>query len=280
MGDSLRRQQELIKRAREVLEADARVLAAHLIGSHAAGVADDYSDVDVHCVVADAEVDAFLADADRLLRDIAGPLVLVDAIPGVSGVLALSADWQHIDLVVHTETEYDPARYEAVAPMFDRTGSLLRETTAPDRVRQPIVFPIDAVNLFFYFLGKLVTVLGRDELVVAHSGIVASRGQLVKLMYAESGIRAVGGVKRLNPFLSHEQRAVLEAIPAAGADRNEIIEANRYMTARFIERGKRLAEKTGAAWPQGLQDATLAHLHRHLDVDFSPTADAGIRPAV
>lgn len=269
MNDSPSRQRQLIERAAEILHADDRVIAAYLIGSHAAGTADEYSDIDLHCVVSDEDFPSCLADLDKILDDIAGPLVLVDAIPGISGALAITADWQHLDIVIHAESEYDPDQYDAVKPMFDRSGSLLPGARVPTATAESADFPYGVVNIFFYFLGQLVTVLGREELVVAHSGIVVVRGKLVELMYAERGVRPTGGVKRLNPFLSDEQRAVLEAVPAAGADREQIIATHRYLTENFIKRGKRLADETGATWPQDLEDATLAHLRRHLGVDFA-----------
>ena len=88
-------------------------------------------------------------------------------------------------------------------------------------------------------------------------------------MLAERGVRRTGGAKRLNAYLSDEQRAVLEAIPAAGTDPADIVAANHYICREFIRRGTALAQQTGEPWPAEFVDATLAHLRRHFDVDFS-----------
>ena len=269
MNGPIVRHRQIIERAEHVLFADHRIMGAYLIGSYAAGTADHYSDIDLHCVVADDDLAACLADLDTILEAIGGRPVLVDAIPGVAGAVAFTADWQQIDLIMHAASEYDPHEYDAVKPIFDRTGSLLPPARVPDLTPGPAVFPHTAVVEFFFFLGKLPAFLGRNELVVAHTGITASRGRLIELMHAERGLRSEIGMKRLNATLSDEQRAVLEAMPAAGADRDQIIAANRYLTRHFIVRGKRLAERVGASWPQEFQDATIAHVRRCLGVDFA-----------
>ena len=38
------------------------------------------------------------------------------------------------------------------------------------------------------------------------------------------------------------------------------------MARDFIPRGQRLARATGAVWPRAFQDATVAHVERHLGV--------------
>ena len=94
------------------------------------------------------------------------------------------------------------------------------------------------------------------------------RDQLIALMLAERGVRRTGGAKRLNAYLSAEQRATLAAIPAAGADPADIIAANQYMCREFIRRGTALAEQMGERWPAEFVAATLAHLRRHFGTDF------------
>ncbi|MEV0651317.1 nucleotidyltransferase domain-containing protein [Phytomonospora sp. NPDC050363] len=260
-------QEAVIARARTQLPRDERVLGVFLIGSHASGENDAYSDVDLHLVVTDASAESFRTGFAAVLEALAGPLVLADPIPGLLGGLGITEDWLHVDLVVHSRSEYDPAAYEAVLPLFDRTGDLLPPARRPAGNGEPY-FPLPAVNLFFYFLGNLVTVLGRDERVVAGSGIVAVRDQLVRLMRAERGVRRTGGVKRLNAFLSAEQRAFLESIPPAGTDPAGIVAANRVICAEFVRRGRALAAATGEEWPARLEEATLRRLRDYFNVEF------------
>jgi hypothetical protein len=224
----------------------------------------------VHCVVADDAVDWFEENWADVLRKITGPTVLTDRIPGITGGLGITADWLHVDLVIHSRSSFDRFQYDGVRVLFDRDGTLFPDGDQPATGGQPGTpyWPEQAVKLFFYFLGNLVTVLGRDERIVANQGIGAVRDQLIVLMLAERGVRRTGGAKRLNSYLSPEQRATLEAIPAAGTDPADIIAANQYICREFIRRGTALAERTGERWPSEFVDATLAHLRRHFGEDF------------
>jgi predicted nucleotidyltransferase len=265
------RQQGVIGRARDVLPTDERVLGVYLIGSYATGEADRFSDVDVHLVVTDESVDWFEEHWADVLRDLAGPTVLVDRLPGLLGGLGITTDWLHVDLIAHPLNSFDRFQYDGVRVLFDRDGTLFPEGDIPPKGGRPgePYWPQGPVNLFFYFLGNLVTVLGRDERVVGNQGIGAVRDQLIALMLAERGVRRTGGVKRLNAYLSDEQRAALEAIPAAGTDPTDIIAANQYICREFIRRGTALAERTGQPWPTAFVDATLTHLRNHFDLDFA-----------
>jgi predicted nucleotidyltransferase len=264
-------QRLVIERARTALPDDERILAVYLIGSYGTGEADEFSDVDVHCVVTDESAAWFEEHWTDVLAVIAGPTVLADAIPGLIGGLGITSDWLHVDIVIHPLGSFDRFQYDGIRVLFDRDGSLFPEG---DLARTggrpgPPYWPERAVNLFFYFLGNLVTVLGRDERIVGLQGIGAVRDQLVALMLAERGVQRTGGLKRLNAYLSDEQRSCLEAVPAAGCDPVDIVAANRYLCREFIRRGTALAERTGERWPREFVDATLTHLHRHFGVDFT-----------
>lgn len=262
-------QRALIERARTVVAEDDRILAAWLAGSYASGQADAYSDVDLHFMITEDSATWFADHWPETAAEIAGPLVLASSLPGLIGGYALTADWLHLDLVLHPAATLDVGAVEGVNPVYDPAGLIPAQATPVDATRPgDPYFPAASVDLFFYFLGNLVVTFGRGELIVAHGGIVAVRAGLIDLMLAERGIRRAGGNKRLNPFLATDQRAFLESIPAADVTIGQITRAIRVVSGEFIRRGKALAERTGATWPAGLEDATIAHLKRHLDIDF------------
>ncbi|WP_329005046.1 aminoglycoside 6-adenylyltransferase [Kribbella sp. NBC_00709] len=265
------RQQGVIARAQEVLPADERVLGVYLIGSYATGAADRFSDVDVHLVVTDESIAWFEEHWTDVLRELAGATVLTDVVPGLIGGLGITEDWLHVDLFMHPLASFDRLQYDGVRVLFDRDGTLFPDgDIAPKggQAGEPY-WPATNVNLYFYFLGNLVTVLRRDERIVGNQGIGAVRDQLIALMLAERGVRRTSGAKRLNALLSDEQRAVLEAIPSAGTDPTDIIAANQYVCRQFIARGTALARLTGNPWPTEFVEATLKHLRKHFDVDFT-----------
>ncbi|MGW6281523.1 nucleotidyltransferase domain-containing protein [Kribbella sp. NPDC055071] len=265
------RQQAVIRRAGELLPRDERVLGVYLIGSYGTGEADRFSDVDVHLVVTDDSVAWFEDRWDDVLRELAGPTVHTDGLPGLIGGLGITPDWLHVDLIVHPLAAFDRFQYDGVRVLFDRDGTLFPDGDIPregGRVGEPY-WPATTVNLFFYFLGNLVTVLGRDERIVANQGIGVVRDQLIALMLAERGVRRTGGAKRLNACLSDEQRATLEAIPPAGTDPADIIAANQYICRDFIRRATALAHHTNNPWPTDFVEATLTHLKNHFHTNFT-----------
>jgi streptomycin adenylyltransferase len=264
-------QRILIDRGCRVAAEDSRVLAAWLSGSYATGLADQYSDVDLNYVVVDEAASWFKDHWAEVAERIAGPLILASRIPGIIGGYTLNADWSHLDLVVHPLAGFDSAQVTSMLPLYDSTGSLLPETLEVYDITQPgqPYYPDDVVNFFYYLLGNLVVTFGRQELIVAHGGIQALKDRLVELMLAERGIRKRGGQKRLNPFLSDEQRRVLEAIPGAAVNQTEITVAVQVISAEFSHRARRLARSTSSSWPQVLHDATMNHLDSHLGTHFA-----------
>jgi predicted nucleotidyltransferase len=260
----------VIARARDLLPADERVLAVYLIGSYATGQADPFSDVDVHLVVTDDSADWYADHWDDVLRQLTGPTVLVDALPGLIGGLGITADWLHVDLIVHPLASFDRFQYDGVRVLFDRDGTLFPDGDIPPSGGQPgePYWPARTVRLFYYFIGNLVVVLGRDERIVGSQGVAAVRDQLIDLMLAERGIHRTSGAKRLNFLLTPDQRATLEAIPASDSTPESIITANRYIAHHFLTRATTLAAQTNTPWPTPFVEATLTHLETHFGGTF------------
>lgn len=249
----------LLDRLVPVLRADGRFRAAWLTGSFALGTADPFSDVDVHCLV-DRDLGDTWVDVVRTVT----PLVLVKPFPSdIAGGSCITPEWLHLDLALHRDL--DLASLTGIAPLFDTTGTLPAVAVPlPDEPRVPW-FPADVVDWFFYLLGTFVVVVGRDEPAWAMNGVLTARDTcLVPLMMAERGVRRVGGNKRLDPFVSPEQRAVLRAIPPLAPTIDAVVAAEVAIAADFVPRGRRLAAATGAEWPRALQDATVAWFERGL----------------
>jgi len=89
-------------------------------------------------------------------------------------------------------------------------------------------------------------------------------------MLEENGIAPSkrGGALRRRPFLSANQLADLAAIPPQRATRAGVIEPNMAITAIFLPRARRLADRIGAEWPTALEDATRRHLKLRLQLDI------------
>jgi hypothetical protein len=242
---------------------DGRIRAAWIGGSLASGLADDWSDIDLHLAVRDPEEFEPTAWLGGLT-----PLVLADPIPGVpGGFLFLTPDWVHVDLVVHGTTDLDqggrPARV-----LLDR-DHLLREVPATGVGRGEPYYPADQVRQFLYFMGNAVTVLHRGELLALSQGTAVMRDQLlVPLLLAENGIRKQDGAKRLNRYLTSEQLEFLAGLPPISLDASELRAAQRAIAAGYLRRARRLASRCHALWPQELEQAALRLWRRELDLQL------------
>lgn len=266
-------QLSLIERARVALEEDPRILAAWLAGSYARDEADIYSVVDLHCLIDDDDADWFAehwtATADRIV-----PAVTQWSIPGLIGGFVISPEWLHVDLIFYRRSAFDPAGCVECVPLFDRTGTLV---PAAGAAGQSVAVDISrrTFEFFLYIIGNLVVTLGRGEHLVALSGVTTVRDDfLIPLMLAESGTSRRGGAKRLNPYLTAEQREFLESLPAAAADSGSILTAIAPMAAEYLRRGRVYASTHDIAWPESFEEATADHLHRHLGLDIRAGAVA------
>ncbi len=261
-------QSRLIERATEAVSSDERIQAAWLAGSFAAGTADEFSDIDLHCAITDDSADWFRQHWTELARRIS-PVVLASPIPGLIGGYVITPEWVHFDIVFHPLARFDPHKTGPLRPLLDRAGILPAEPVAPADVHGPPYFPAGSVDVYFYLLGNLAVVLGRGEILLASNGAIMRRDLgLVPLMLAENGVRKSDGNKRLNRYLTAEQRTFLESLPPVAARRDAVIEFDRRVAAEFIRRGRALAGATGANWPADLEQATVAYLRRSLGTGF------------
>lgn len=264
-------QRALLERACEVLAADERVLAAWLHGSFALGQEDPFSDLDAHCCVIDEAADQLSGDGWKEILHRITPTVMATTFPpGTIGGYSLTPDWVHIDLAFVPRSRLDVAGMSGYAPLFDRTGELPAHAVPEAPIHGEPYFSPALADWFFYMFGNLVTVVGRNEPVLATLGVVTVRDYcLVPLLCAERGIRRSGGAKRLRPFLSDEQHRLLERLPPIVPTIDAVIEAELAMARIFIPRGRALAARTGGRWPAELEAATLAHVVRGIGIELA-----------
>ncbi len=145
----------MLDRLWEACEREADVRAAWLGGSLARGIADDWSDIDLHLAVSDPEEFDPIAWLGTLT-----PLVLADGIPGVpGGFVFLTSDWIHVDIIVHPAAELDQGELPARV-VLDRDG-LVRDVGGDEITAGEPYYPADQACLFLYFMGNAVTVLVR-----------------------------------------------------------------------------------------------------------------------
>lgn len=247
---------------------DPRIDAAWLGGSVARGIADDWSDLDLHLAVDDA--DSF--DVPAWITAVVS-VVLVDAIPGLqSAWIVLTPDWVHLDVVVHPASE-DVASHLPCLPLKDTRNRLTPTKGEPGVGGEPY-FPSQQVRIFLYFMGNAVTVLNRGELIALSQGTATMRDQyLVPLMLAENGIHKSDGAKRLNRYLTDQQRDALAALPPITLAEADLRSAQEAIAIEYLTRAHALALRCGATWPTELEQAARDFWERELGISL-PLHDA------
>lgn len=263
-------QTDLLNGALAACHADARILGAWLSGSFGQGVGDEYSDIDLHCYVADEE----LMGVEEGWRDwlaAATPTVhaqqLGSASSGAFGLVAITPEWEHLDVWFFSRSHVSRREdWAGTRPLFD-SGSLLPSEVVPPATPGEPWFPRQAVETFFYALGSLPGVVGRGEVLLLPSGVMVLRDLgLVPLMHAERGLAPKGGLKRFSQHLTQEQRDVLAAMPPIQLDMPSLIESHLWLARVFLPRARALAERVGADYPHAYEQATLDHIERSLGV--------------
>jgi hypothetical protein len=262
-------QQALVDAARKVLEADPQVQAAWLTGSLGRDGGDAFSDVDVLVLAPGGEAAAM---GQRYAKGVAAiaPPVLVNVLYGGRVVSVVTSDWARFDLSFVEPGElgrYHPPRLKL---LFNR-GDL----GPPDETSEPYAASAASVRLiieeFLRVLGLLVVAEGREEWIVALSGLDILRQLTLDLMLEENGVAPAdrGGVKRRNPFLTPAQRGELEGLAPAAANRDSLRAANVEIAGLFLPRARRLADRVGLAWPAALEEATRRFLRERIGLEIA-----------
>jgi hypothetical protein len=240
----------LADRARTVFESDERVRAAWLTGSIAEGRGDAQSDLDLRLAV-NGEVD-WQEMVDRV-----SPTVLKRRLPGPGPdvvVTCVTPEWLRFDIVI-VPADRPPAG--AVAPLIDKDGLTEKlPPSPPPRAADPAFLTEE----FLRVLGLLDVSIGRQEYLVGSDGVWLLRRMLIDLMTIG---QTRGGVKKLNPFLTAEQRATLDALPPIEPTRQAVIDGSLAIARHFLPLAR---ARLGDGYPEALEAATLAHLERSLSI--------------
>lgn len=267
-------QNDFISDLQPQLAADPNVRAAWLTGSFGRGVADRYSDIDLHLLLSD--VDAFRAGARTWLEALR-PIVLYKLLFDGQMINALTAAGLRIDIWLHADPPtLNPA---AVKVLFDRDGALLLVTTqevAPDNA-QVAANLLAQIEEFWRCIALTPTVIGRRELLVAFTGLNVELGLVADLLMTGYGRPRDRGVKVLNPFLGDDRRAELEAaLDLQGLNSASLVLAHAALAGVIRSHGPILAARHGFAYPQALEDAVLRYVAQELQtLDWGRTAIFG-----
>lgn len=253
-------QQDLVDRVVDDLAVDTRVRGLWLTGSFGAGTADEYSDVDMFVLVADAHVGGYASEwlervAPRytplLARRLGRAPVFNHVLPG----------WLRWDVVVGGPGALNDLDPDAVIELLNRDGvrpaPSFRAGVEPGTVRE-------LTEEFLRVLGLLPVVVGRGELVTAATGASLLRQMLTTLLrYRAEGPRLSGNL-HLSRVLPADELAALAALPPVYAERGAVVRAHLSCAGMFLPVARELL---GPDHPVALERACWDYLRRELDLE-------------
>jgi hypothetical protein len=163
-------------------QADARVVAAFLSGSHATGAADAHSDLDLGVITRDDALAAFLSEAEALVGLLGDPLFFEDFGAADTRFFVL-ADGTEGELAIGAESRFTHIARGPYRVLVDESGILNGATLVgkqPDRhaqreeLRRLIVW-------FWHDLSHFITAVARGRLWWAYGQIEVLRRSCVNL---------------------------------------------------------------------------------------------------
>jgi len=257
----------LIERAKQVLSRDDRVLGIWLVGSYGSGTSDEFSDVDLLVVVDPGDVESFCDDWPGLSDEIA-PTVFRRRVGDRPLFNQVTTDWLRFDVSVGTPDTITGSTRSRVKPVHDPTG-LSARLGEPGPLRQPDPGRVESISLeFLRVLGLLPVVVGREEFVLAVSGVGLLRDMLIEVMLEDVAVEDRGGALHLNRLLPAGRRQVLSDLPALRATRESVIDAHVACASAFLPLARDLHARCGLIWPQEFEDATCHHLTKALSIEL------------
>ncbi|WP_337185358.1 hypothetical protein [Phenylobacterium sp.] len=266
---------ELIRALQAAAARDPDVIALLLGGSLGAGGGDRWSDVDTILVTPPDRHAAVVQGLQAWVSAIARPVLWRQTFPPHPLFMAVLPGWLRLDVTVTIPGHVTGARdrVRALYDPQDLIGGL--PATYPPREPDPRKIA-SLVEEFLRIIGLLPVAMGRDEPVLAVTGVTLLRGLLQDLLVEAQAPPAPMGALSLSRLLPAEDVALLAALPIPRADWNEILEANRRYAIEFLSRARALAARSGAPWPTALEAEAAKRLARDAGLDASAILPRGI----
>jgi hypothetical protein len=239
---------------------DSRIKAAWLEGSLGRGAGDRYSDLDIHLLIDDNQIESVRQEIEAWLAAIR-PLVLFNLLFEGRMVNALTIDGLRLDVWLH------PGANIAVDP---RKASVLHQAPGALTIAghdKPKGRPSGAlqrqIEEFWRCISLLPAVVGRRELITGVMGLGVEINLLSDLLIQGYDIARDTGVKNLNHYLPAETQTQIEqALAMNGLTPQGLADAHLGL-ARIVQiQGRLIAERHEFPYPAALEKTVLDYVRR------------------
>ena len=256
---------QLYERVLAVCEPDQRIRGLWLSGSLARGTADPGSDLDLLFALADDSYDQFVAGWRDWLEALTPTLLVKQPPRPILIFTALTPELCRMDGVFERVGDLPESPFRTRVTIIDRDGLDARIPARVDGPGPDVDKIAELLGEFWRVQAISAPMInGRKDLLAARSGLDLSIQLLYEMFVETNQPLPPMGVKQFSARLTADQRAVLEAIPAYGADAATLITAGRAVVEAMATHGRAAAERVGAVYPEDLARAVRTGLERDL----------------
>lgn len=269
-------------------QADARVVAAALIGSYARGTADAYSDLDLYLITTDEGYDDFVAGREAFIERLGEPVFLEDFGSAVS-LLFILADGTEGELGFGREGRVNELFSGPYQVLLDKKR-IFGERTVPWREDAPaqaeqIETLRRQVYWFWHDLSHFITAMGRGHLWWAYGQLEALRLYCVNLArlgqnFSDADVGAEGYFK-VEDAIAVRQLAPLRAT-ICPQEPGAMLQAALVIVRFYQALAPQLAHSHGVTYPARLERVITERLRELCDADVQgsrpPTRTGGPVP--
>lgn len=258
---------EAFHRFTTACQGDARILAAFLGGSHGAGTADAYSDLDLYVIIADESYDDFFADRNSFLRRLGKPVFREDFNGfGFDMMIFILADGVDGELVLERSSRVDNIQSGPFVTVLDR-GGLLQERNfpihLPSAAERADVLRM-ALLWFWRDIVHITRAIARDRPWTAYGYLEEMRHKCVDLLTLAQGqdeespeqFVPVNGFAVLERVTYQAELALLRS-SLGSLDRSALIASTRALIEIHQRLGSPLAQHYGLPYPDQLAAVAL-----------------------
>jgi predicted nucleotidyltransferase len=266
--------QTIVERLVAAGQADERVRAVVLLGSHAKGTADAYSDLDLALLISDIAFTDFVAEREAFLKQL-GELVFLENfnLPEVS--FYIFADGVEGELYIGRESQLMQLFNEPYQVLLDKTERLTGAVSPAQRPASanPTETLRRQIYYFWHELSHFITALGRGQWWWAAGQLEALRAICINLARLDHDFAdpEVGD----EPYFKIESVMPVERLAAlqstfAPLDRDAMLRAVHVILRFYQELAQSLAQAHGLAYPAKLERVMVERVERLQDAQSNP----------
>ncbi len=253
-------QQALLQRFVAACEANAHVAAAFLGGSFAAGMADEWSDLDIYAIVSDYGYDDFFAERRTFMQQLGHPVFLEDFnLFGFDMVLFTYADGVEGEFSLARESHFEHIHGGAFETLVDKKG-LLAGRTFPlynpgEEAQKRTLYAL--LYGFWDNLMHFIAGMRRGQLWTAYGSLDEMRMKCLKLARLKHDFTSEhSAYSKVETVVPREETRPLEAT-CCRLDREEMLGAAGILIGFYQEIAPALAATHGLNYMIDLERVSL-----------------------